>query len=351
MKSSSRPRGFTLIELLVVIAIIAVLIALLLPAVQAAREAGRRSQCINNLKQIGLALHNYHQTHDVFPMAGTTAAWAPNGSTDNWSNWSAQALMLPYLEQTAVYNSINFNITAVRGDNNLQLMNTTGLRSKIASFLCPSDGNSGTSNINNYLNSKGTTTSQLPGTTTGMFAYNNSYGLRGVADGSSNTIAFGESLVGDPINSPKKRANSTVNATDPGGASVTDPSTTTTGMQSVVAGLQACTTKFVSNTLNGADQKNNKGQYWGWGTDSMAGFNTIVPPNSTTYPWGSCRFGCGGCGPDSSNFINAQSSHSGGCNFLFADGSVKFIKDSIAMATYWAIGTRSNGEVVSADAY
>jgi len=351
MKVSSR-RGFTLIELLVVIAIIAVLIALLLPAVQAAREAARRSQCINNMKQIGLALHNYHQSTDVFPLAGTVAAWAPDGSTDNWSNWSAQALFLPYMEQTAIYNSINFNITAVRGDNNLQLMNTTALRSRIASFLCPSDGNAGQTWINSYLNSKGTTTQGLPSISTGVFSYSRSYGLRDIGDGSSNTIAFGESLVGDSIDSPKKRANSTVNASDVSpSSSVVDPATLANAQATIVAGLQSCTSKFFSNTVNGADMKNNKGQYWGWGTDSMTGFNTIVPPNSQTYPWGSCRYGCGGCGPDASNFVNAQSNHSGGCNFLFADGSVKFLKDSINMPTYWALGTRANGEVVSADAY
>jgi len=351
MKLTSR-RGFTLIELLVVIAIIAVLIALLLPAVQAAREAGRRSQCINNLKQIGLALHNYHQTHDVFPMAGTTAAWSPTGETDNWSNWSAQALFLPYMEQTPIYNSINFNVTSVRGDKGMNLMNSTGLRTRINSFLCPSDDNSGTSLINNYLASKGTTTNGLPGTATGLFPYNNSYGLRTVKDGTSNTIAFGESLVGDPINSPKKRQNSTVNATDVSPASATtDPSTLANAMTTIVAGLQACNTKFFSNTVGGADMKNSKGQYWGWGTDSGTGFGTIVPPNSQTYPWGSCRYGCAGCGPDASNYVNAQSNHPGGCNFLFADGSVKFIKDSINMTTYWALGTRGNGEVLSADSY
>src|SRR5947209_16831901 len=102
-------RGFTLIELLVVIAIIAVLIALLLPAVQAAREAARRAQCVNNLKQFGLAMHNYHSTNDVFPM-GASLCYYPYGGGSNplcttWNNWSAHAMMLNYLEQNAIYNA------------------------------------------------------------------------------------------------------------------------------------------------------------------------------------------------------------------------------------------------------
>src|SRR5215469_469464 len=104
MNSRSRA-GFTLIELLVVIAIIAVLIALLLPAVQAAREAARRAQCVNNLKQIGLGLHNYHSVNNTFPLGESLAPYAPPNTTHTWNNWGANALMLGYLEQTQVYNA------------------------------------------------------------------------------------------------------------------------------------------------------------------------------------------------------------------------------------------------------
>src|SRR5438477_6852492 len=108
MRAETR-RGFTLIELLVVIAIIAVLIALLLPAVQSAREAARRAQCTNNLKQIGLGMHNYHSTHGTFPAGGTVAAGYDPGSSTSWGTWSAQALMLGYLEQQPLYNASNFS--------------------------------------------------------------------------------------------------------------------------------------------------------------------------------------------------------------------------------------------------
>ena len=166
MKICTRRRGFTLIELLVVIAIIAVLIALLLPAVQAAREAARRAQCTNNLKQIGLAMHNYHTANNTFP-PGTSASFnsvnSANGGSPcmSWNGWSAQAILLPYLEQTSIYNAANFCFDPI---NDPQAVNTTAFFTKINSFLCPSDGNAGTSGsggstpcINSYYASEGTT--------------------------------------------------------------------------------------------------------------------------------------------------------------------------------------------------
>src|SRR5271157_60429 len=172
MISARNRRGFTLIELLVVIAIIAVLIALLLPAVQSAREAARRIQCTNNIKQIGLAMHNYHTANNTFPPGVAASFNTLNPGCIAWSGWSAQSMMLNYMEQSPIYNACNFMIDPFSTSLS-PLVNGTAVYTKIAAFLCPSDGNAGmaagnpaltqanqadTTLINSYYASVGTTT-------------------------------------------------------------------------------------------------------------------------------------------------------------------------------------------------
>ena len=343
MKQTKR-RGFTLIELLVVIAIIAVLIALLLPAVQAAREAARRSQCINNLKQMGLGIHNYHQTQDCFPLGSSRT------NNASWNNWSAQSMMLPYMEQGPIYNAINFSWEVT------QPANTTVTFTTINVFLCPSDTNAGkiTGNRNSYYASVGTSAAvygdypQVPANsgmcnTPGLFALRVSYSIASATDGTSNTIAFSEGLASPTLNN-RARGNIIMNAGNTG-----DIFPDASGnMVPITAALQLCTTKFIA----GNDISLTHGHYWAVGHMSSTMFNTIVTPNNPQYPWGACRRDCGGgCDAASTNYSNAQSLHPGGVNVLMGDGSVKFIKDSISQPIWMALGTKANGEVISADAY
>ena len=364
--SPCRRRGFTLIELLVVIAIIAVLIALLLPAVQAAREAARRSQCVNNLKQIGLGLHNYHQSLNSFPLGKSRGLNNySNTGYGGWTDWSAHAMLLPYMEQTPIYNAINFSFLG--GYDSAGSINSTAWNANLNAFLCPSDTAAGRVSNNNYRGSIGTTTDvnayygwnyctncggvvpNLPGQSTGMFAYHSAFGLRDATDGSSNTVAFSESLCGEPQTLAGRRANGVTGTTGATAARYFDASGPVGSQQvlNIIAGMQACS----SQNASGSNITNATGQRWGWGAMSETLFNTIIPPNASLGKFNACRDQCGGCGPDDSVFSNAQSYHSGGVNVLMADGSVRFIKDSINMQTWMAIGTRAGGEVVSSDSY
>ncbi len=345
-------RGFTLIELLVVIAIIAVLIALLLPAVQAAREAARRSQCVNNLKQIGLGLHNYLSSNESFPMGGSKTACGTGGCYWNWSTTSAQACMLSYLEQAPLYNSINFAWNMENGGGSSQPPNGTVYNTILNLFLCPSDGNAGKANTNSYMASKGTSTWNNAGNdVTGLFNEWVSYKLSDITDGTSNTVAYSEALVGDGkgssrggINPPSRYRGNGVMATGTNPTMIYDISTQPAS--TIQSQIQACATNFQTST-NIVDYR---GWRWSVGIEGFSMFNHVQTPNEAGFNY--CRSDCSaGCNMDNGWSYGASSNHSGGVNALFADGSVKFIKNSISRLTWMQIGTKGNGEVVSADAY
>ena len=321
-------RGFTLIELLVVIAIIAVLIALLLPAVQSAREAARRAQCVNNLKQIGLALHNYHDINGSLPL---DRHWATNRV---YFNDSAFLKLLPFMEQTPLFNAFNVNITET------DPANSTGTAAAVASLLCPSDtterlpaGWAGT----NYCVSEGTyfpwvwgpldtngyNTSFPP--PNGPFFHDQSFKLASITDGTSNTAACSERIIGDfssAVSSPR--------------SDNFKPGTTPAGFDDAIAG---CLALDVTNlSFQGLSED---GAPWSWSRNCETVYRHATVPNSRScmYP-GNLRI-----------LLSANSNHPGGVNVGLCDGSVRFVKDSINLLTWRALGTRNGGEVVSADAY
>ncbi len=340
---ATTPRGFTLIELLVVIAIIAVLIALLLPAVQAAREAARRAQCVNNLKQIGLALHNYHSSYDTFPM-GSSKNMQSLGVYNAQHGVSVHAQILGFLGEMPLYNAINFN-WGMNANTTAGPIQSTVYLTRVKEFLCPSDANAGVTNLNSYNDSIGTTTidavQQTATGSSGMFTFWRSYGIPSITDGTSNTVAFSEALVGDNTTNWTKAAGIVNLGSLPATAEILDASS---NLPAIQAGLQACNTAWTnrSGTLN-----TGRGNYWFHGTEAQTMFNTVVPPNSKTYPWAYCSDGQIGAAA----FSSANSNHAGGVNVLVGDGSVKFVKDSVSQQVWFALGTRAGGEVLSSDSY
>jgi prepilin-type N-terminal cleavage/methylation domain-containing protein/prepilin-type processing-associated H-X9-DG protein len=360
-----RRRGFTLIELLVVIAIIAVLIALLLPAVQSAREAARRIQCVNNMKQMGVALHNYLSATNVFPMGvslnndGTQTTY---GYIANQC-FSAHALMLPYLEASAVYNSLNFSWGVNESNSSYSYFaNSTGAFVQLKEFVCPSDPNAGqpdannTTNTNNYFACVGTTMnfgnmkaaanfiSATPGfnwPTTGMFAWQLAYSIATVTDGTSNTIALAEGAVDTQTMSNFQRH---LGLKDVAALSSLQLMDAETNSSAAIQAIQACSASWNSGT---ATLSTERGEDWAHGAMAYTLFNTIATPNANNSNWSNCSTSTASV----STLVNSDSYHSGGVNVCMGDGSVKFIKSSINQFTWWSLGTRANGEVISSDQY
>jgi prepilin-type N-terminal cleavage/methylation domain-containing protein/prepilin-type processing-associated H-X9-DG protein len=362
-----RRRGFTLIELLVVIAIIAVLIALLLPAVQAAREAGRRIQCNNNLKQIGLAIHNYHQVHNVFPLGSSSGLWTDIMTYNVKQNFGPLALSLGFMELTSLYNALNFNWGCEDATTILcYQINSTGTNAQIKSFVCPSDPNAGmpdhnaTTNTNNYYACVGTSTwwgtlgngppvpslavATINMPSTGMFTWQTSYGLQSCTDGSSNTIAFSEAAVGNQSQQPRQRLIGLQSVGIPLTSMVLD-GWSAANQANTLAAIQLCNTAYQSGATGNIDLQ--RGEEWAHGCMAMNMFNTIVPPNAYNQTWTHCGLNAS-C---RAVFSNADSWHSGGVNTLMSDGSVRFVKNSVNQTVWCALGTRGNGEVIDASSY
>ncbi|MFO0892709.1 MAG: DUF1559 domain-containing protein [Isosphaeraceae bacterium] len=380
-RSERRRGGFTLIELLVVIAIIAVLISLLLPAVQSAREAARRAQCTNNLKQMGLAVHNYVSQFDVMPayQIDNTATW---GWTAPWT-----ALILPNLEQQPMYNALNFSVPMMEiwfgGDPPPgSLNNTTVGLTTISSLICPSDSIvpsspslSGFWGMASYAGNWGGPASiqACNGTIVpnrgnqiftfwipfvgGVAAPSNPGPVRlsAISDGTSNTALFSEHLLGfgsnifdPPSPSAAVGANNQKRGLFQTNVPITIDANNADQAQLFVAACKSLPggTLPVTNVAFGTQWLLNQGY-----TSANTGYMHTMTPNGISCI-GSSLFGIadaswGGVGAA----ITATSNHPGGVNVAFSDGSVRFVKDTVDLRTWWALGTRAGGEVVSADSY
>jgi prepilin-type N-terminal cleavage/methylation domain-containing protein/prepilin-type processing-associated H-X9-DG protein len=342
MRYRHRP-GFTLIELLVVIAIIAILIGLLLPAVQKVREAASRMKCQNNLKQLALALHNYHDVNKAFPFGkGPSYAGSPV-----YARWSIHSQILPYIEQDNLYKSIDFTrppetpgmegvINFMPAYQNPGRVNAAASRAVVTTFLCPSDGASPPSDWpgqNNYLASQGVQfmcdlTETQPSTEApnerpdGPLYYLSKVKLTDLQDGTSNTVVFAEKIRGKGSPDPKADMK------------VMPHQTTLDGSYNTCRNL---------NALTATPLTSKQGYSWVMGEMCCTTYNHVSSPNTTT---------CAGTGfpGNMSNMamvVPPTSYHTGGVNVSLGDGSVRFVNDGVSLQAWRAMGTIRGGEVIS----
>jgi prepilin-type N-terminal cleavage/methylation domain-containing protein/prepilin-type processing-associated H-X9-DG protein len=371
MPVTQRRHGFTLIELLVVIAIIAVLIALLLPAVQAAREAARRAQCVNNLKQIGIALHNYHDMYDAFPPGALSHYLGGNFTTPQKNNWdcSVHVRILGLMEQKPLYNSMNFN-HGVFNDPLGTWINRTVTVTVLNSFLCPSSPTpswnfqSATQPLpsykapgNSYFASLGSSlefaSNQSKGPPNGPFPFygpnGHAVGMRNILDGSSNTIGFGEWRIGSGVLNSQSPQDITFTGSFPAGTARNN-GTLNMPHPNLVNSFQTWLNQCAQTWKSGGGRFAKSvtlGEAWAMGMPGYTLGNVLVPPNTKTP---NCSTNGNGA-IESCGVFGLSSFHSGGANVLMLDGSVHFLKDSISKQTLWALGSMNQGEIVSASSY
>ncbi|MDB5392304.1 MAG: prepilin-type cleavage/methylation protein [Planctomycetaceae bacterium] len=335
-------RAFTLIELLVVIAIIAVLIALLLPAVQQAREAARRMQCRNNLKQLGLALHNYEASHRTFPpnlVPGANYAYSAG-------NWGVLAYLSPYLDQTPIYNLMNLNAPTYASTSPYNIAdpnNALAASYVIPMFLCPSDkaqslgGDYGVAALGpaNYCANMGSGINTLAGSPAngspynadGVMFANSRIRIADITDGTSNTACMSESLLGEGARS--------ASGTTPPVSAQKSYAYLTTYQGSLDDGSCASASSWNIQDLR---------QFlWYSGEIRNTSYNHYYTPNDDRWD---CITNAATLGYTAIGWKAARSLHVGGVHLLLCDGSVRFVSDEIYSSTWRSLSTRSGGEIV-----
>jgi prepilin-type N-terminal cleavage/methylation domain-containing protein len=341
-----RVGGFTLVELLVVIAIIGILVSLLLPAVQAARESARRTQCVNNLKQLVLAIHNFHDSQKKLPY-GKGPSYAGSAG---YARWSMHAQILPYMEQGNLYGTIDYNFAPetpgmasatfpsfMPAWQNPGRENSVVSRASVVGFLCPSDGNSPDPSWpgqNNYAGNQGNwlcdrsdgtdpaATVAPTETQTGVFYFKSKCTMASVTDGLSNTAFLSEKLRGAGVPNPKSDLFIITNQ-----STLDDTYNTCMGVNPSTA--TQLTTKW--------------GWSWVMGENCCTLYNHVSTPNTNScagipFPGGNMT--------NMSMQVSPNSNHPAGVNAAMGDGSVRFIPNAVNLQVWRAVGTRNGNEVV-----
>lgn len=332
MSRSQKRRGFTLVELLVVIAIIGVLVALLLPAVQQAREAARRMQCSNQIKQLALAFHNYHDVHGKFP-AMQYEVINSDGPLSAWLGHGPLTMALPYLEQGPLFDRFNFSQAWDTGDN------LPNARTELSALLCPSDRDypDTTWGGNNYGVNGGSRRDFYTGTpasSNGPFLRRQESGFRDLTDGSSNVIFIAEFLKGDANNSGLDLKRDFTNQL----SLSTDQFPNQSEIETAGASCDSNAESW---------HQSNAGRTWAGSFPGFVAFNTVAPPN---WKHVSCCTGSEfGYACDRNGIVPARSLHPGGVMAALADGSVRFFSETVDLVTWQRYGARADGNPVSLD--
>ena len=348
MAIQSGKKGFTLIELLVVIAIIGILIALLLPAVQAAREAARRMSCSNNLKQIGLALHNFHDSHSAFPVGSPSKTCPGYEDIGPWQyRWGPLAMLAPYMEQFNVYEALNLDVPLYGHSGAPQKgpgygvhpSNVVPVSQEIPFFYCPSDRQEKVVPpdaeaewaASNYMACWGRSAPTATGTAIsddadGLFNSRAAVRLADVTDGTSNTAAFSESLLPD------------VNMSSSGGIVLTEQNKDLVIVGDRSGGSPTLTVEWCSRFGEPVASRPSRTTRWVDGFILYTAYYHWWGPNSSIPD-------CAKWSPLRSLWQMARSRHPGGVNVGLADGSVHFVNDTVDLQTWRALGSRNGGEV------